>query len=184
MRPSPPHGDLRRRLVTGQRSAAFQAPLTATSSPPLLLVQLAARTSSDCCSLARFVGVGTRDLCPSRAGARRFPFALNRSRYSCCFRLHTAVQRAYTVCTASAHLCMTQRHASPCLAPRSHFFCSSLRRWRPTGSTRLPDQIITLLEFPSSPRCCGRKGTGLPPAPQLRGPRSTTSIRSLPGTRG
>ena len=28
------------------------------------------------------------------------------------------------------------------------------------------------------PRCRGRKGTGLPPVPQLRGPRSTTSPRS------
>ena len=51
------------------------------------------------------------------------------------------------------------------------------RRCAPTLSLLLRPRLVPTRSS-RFPRCRGRKGTGLPPVPQLRGPRSTTSPRS------
>ena len=50
----------------------------------------------------------------------------------------------------------------------------------PTPSLLLRPRLVPTRSW-RFPRCRSRKGAGLPPAPPLRGPRSTTSPRSRPG---
>jgi len=88
---------------------------------------------------------------------------------ACSHRVLT--ERSHTACSHGmlTHSVRTpERPASPRLAvapTHSLLLAPQARHGFPTRSSRFP-------------RCRGRKGTGLPPAPQLRGPRSTTSPRS------
>ena len=141
----------RRRLVAGLRSAAPQA----LSLPPPHPLSFLRR---------RLVGVSMRSShCQDPAGSTA-PLLVIRSEVLLCtrWRAHTVYSKG--VLTRHAHhgVRTTQRLAVAAAAASSLLLRPRLV---PTRSSRFP-------------RCRGRKGTGLPPAPQLRGPRSTTSPRS------
>ena len=149
-----PHGDLRRRLVAGQRSAASQAPSLLPPHPLSFLRR-------------RLVGVSTQSShCQDSAGSTA-PLLVNRSEVLPRTRWRVT-RRAHKACS---HGALTRRthNSTPRLRRRGHILSSPEAR-------ALSGQIIA----PASPAAAGR-ALGYRPAPQLRGPRSTTPPRSRPG---
>ena len=126
--------------------------------------------------IQRIASVSHCCLPPSCAAGTSAPLRVNRSAVLLCtWRAHTAFSpRSHTACSHGmlTHSVRTpERPASPRLAvapTHSLLLAPQARHGFPTRSSRFP-------------RCRGRKGAGLPPAPQLRGPRSTTPPRSRPG---
>jgi len=120
--------------------------------------------------IQRIASVSHCCLPPSCAAGSSAPLRVNRSAVLLCtWRAHTAfsvTERSHTACSHGmlTHSVRTpERPASPRLAvapTHSLLLAPQARHGFPTRSSRFP-------------RCRGRKGAGLPPAPQLRVPRST-----------
>ena len=79
--------------------------------------------------------------------------------------------------TACSHRALPRRAPTAC----SYTACAQLDASHRHRSPPTPSLLFRPRPTRSSPRCRSRKGAGLPPAPPLRGPRSTTSPRSRPG---
>ena len=79
--------------------------------------------------------------------------------------------------TACSHRALPRRAPTAC----SYTACAQLNSSHRHRSPPTPSLLFRPRPTRSSPRCRSRKGAGLPPAPPLRGPRSTTSPRSRPG---